>query len=501
MSTRIKVTVFTVTCLFCILTSVLFGISYSKGSFYTKMASGQQIADTKIRPLRGDIYDKNMISFTSTQKEKYVFTKDGLEAFNENHNQNGYVFEALSRYGKAEYARHLIGYLNDDYTGASGLEKIFNDELTCNKSLTIKHINTAAGSPAYTRNYKLVNNNYISDSNLKLTLDYKIQKTVEAVMDKYIEKGGVVILDAESFDVLAMASRPNFDRKEIENQLDSDSTAFINRCTSSYDAGSIFKVITAAAALKNPDYTHDHQFVCTGGITHNDLNFACNANHGILNFKSAFAKSCNCAFYSIGMHVGGGEICDLAKSFGIGTPVTNLKSIESHGNLPLRTIYSANESINISIGQGEILVTPLQAANIACIIANRGIAKDINIADSIVDKKGAVVKNLRSNNTHRVLDTKTADAVAEMMREAVLEGTAKEAQNGIFAIAGKTGTAQTGWYNDDTDSLNVHGWFIGFFPYDNPKYAMAVFCEDGKSGALSAIPPFKEIALQLMNDL
>ncbi len=501
MSTRIKFTVFAISSFFCILTSILFGISYSKGSFYTEMASSQQITDTKIHPLRGDIYDKNMIPFTNRHKEKYIFTKDGLEPLSDETTQKGYVFETLSRYSKNQYARHLIGYLNEDYTGASGLEEMFDRELTSDKSLIIKHINTASGSPAYTKNYKLINDNYISDSNLKLTLDYKIQKAVEESMDKHIEKGGVVVLDADTFDVLALSSRPNFELGDIKGQLLGDSTAFLNRTTSAYDAGSIFKIITSTCALNNADYTKDHQFFCSGSILSDGLTFACTSNHGTLNFKSAFAKSCNCAFYSIGMHVGGGEIISWAKKFGLGSPVTNIEKLESSGNITSRRIYSQNESINISIGQGETLITPLQAANMACIIANRGIARDINIADSIVDKKGAVIKNLRGNNTSKVLDYETAEFIAEMMREAVLEGTAQTAQNGIFAIAGKTGTAQTGWYNDETNTLNVHGWFIGFFPYDNPKYAMAVFCEDGKSGANSAIPPFKEIALKIMTEL
>ena len=499
MSTRIKITIFAISCTFCVLTAVLFITSYAKGTFYAQKASGQHIAETKIRPVRGNIYDRNMISFTNTRTQKYVFNENGLCEYYNGEMQNGYVFEALARYAKNGYARHLIGYLNDDYSGASGLELLFDNELKTNQSLTLIHNNTASGMPSYTQNYNIANNHYLSDSNLKLTLDYKVQKCAEDVMDKYIKKGAVVILDVKTFDVLAMASRPNFEQQDIKGQLRRNGGEFLNRSVSNFDAGSIFKIVTSATALENPDYTKEHQFTCNGSISRGDLTFACTANHGILNFKNAFAKSCNCAFYSIGMHLGSNAILSYARKFGLGKAVSNLEALENSGNLPARDIYSVNSAINLSIGQGEMLITPLQGANIAGIIANRGTALKINIADSIVNKHGAVLKNLRNYGTQKVIDTPTADFIAQMMREAVLEGTAQSAQNGIFGIAGKTGTAQTGWYNTQTQSLNVHGWFIGFFPYDNPIYAMAVFCEDGKSGATSAIPPFKEIAINLMN--
>ena len=499
MSTRIKITIFTISCIFCILTAILFKASYTKGAFYAQRASGQHITETKLHPVRGNIYDRNMISFTNTQTQQYVFNQSGLKEYYNGENQNGYIFEALARYRKNGYARHLIGYLNDDYSGASGLEKLFDKELKTDKYLNLVHNNTASGAPSYTQNYNIVNNHYLPNSNLKLTLDYKVQKCAEDAMDKYIQKGGVVILDAKSFDVLAMASRPNFEQRGIKGQLNDNAGEFLNRSISSYDAGSIFKIITSASALKNTDYTNEHQFVCNGSIQSGNLTFNCTANHGILNFKTAFAKSCNCAFYSIGMHIGSNAILNTAKNFGLGSKVSNIEALETMGNLPNENIYSVNAAINLSIGQGEMLITPLQAAKVAAIIANRGVAYDVNIADSIVNKDGAVLKDLRKYGSQNVLDAQTADFIAQMMREAVLEGTAQSAQNGIFGIAGKTGTAQTGWYNIDTQSLNVHGWFIGFFPYDNPKYAMAVFCEDGKSGATSAIPPFKEIALNLMN--
>ena len=192
-------------------------------------------------------------------------------------------------------------------------------------------------------------------------------------------------------------------------------------------------------------------------------------------------------------------IIDEAKKFSLGDTLLNCDLDESPGYLPSGREFSLRDAANTGIGQGEILITPLQAANMACIIASGGTAKNINIADSIVRTDGAQIKNLRSGGEKgekTVINRRTAYAIGKMMREAVLEGTAQAAQNGVVAIAGKTGTAETGWNRDGTPM--VHGWFCGFFPYDNPRYAMAVFAEDGKSGSAACIPAFRHIALDVM---
>lgn len=482
-----------------ILCAVLLNISTVKNVFYTQKAVSQRASGIDIRPCRGDIYDKNMIPFTNTHSNKFILNSNGISLYDgKSDKNNAYVFEMPSRYADTSVMHHILGYLNADYSGASGIEKIFNKELSTNKKIRLELINTAAGNPTYNGMYKIKNADYMSDSNIKLTVDRRIQNIVEKNMDKYIKSGAVVVLDVSSFDILASASRPDFDVNNIKSAVLSLNSPLVNRAFSAYNAGSIFKIITACGAIENGIYNLNSEFDCLGKISCGGKDFLCNGTHGNINLKTGFAKSCNSVFYNVGLKCGGKILCDTAQKFMLGSTVTNIPQFEARGNVPVRGVYTDMESVNLSIGQGELLITPVQAANIACIIANRGVWKSINLADSIVDKKGAVIKNLRKNNEGRAIPVSCADAVADMMREAVLEGTAQSAQNGIIAIAGKTGTAQTGWYNDTTDELNVHGWFIGYFPYENPKYAMAVLCEDGQSGAASCIPAFKDIALEIM---
>ena len=120
----------------------------------------------------------------------------------------------------------------------------------------------------------------------------------------------------------------------------------------------------------------------------------------------------------------------------------------------------------------------------------------MNLADSVVDKYGAVLKNLRNNDEERVIDEKTALKIKEMMEKTVTDGTATGAKSHTIAICGKTGSAETGWIKNG--QTLVHGWFCGFFPKDNPKYAMAVFCENGQSGAQSCVPLFLSLAEKIM---
>ena len=311
-----------------------------------------------------------------------------------------------------------------------------------------------------------------------------------------MKRGAVVIVDTDTFDVAAMVSRPNFDQTDVEKSFGAEGSPLMNKALCAYNAGSIFKTITAAAMLEN-NMDKNLVFECTGVYNADGKDFLCNKTdgHGKLDFKNAYAKSCNCFFYNGGVLATGEELVQTAEKFGLGKKHLNCDIAESNGILPYRESYSLRECANLSIGQGEILVTPLQAANMMAIVANGGIGKKINLADSITDKRGAVIQNLRAEGSERIISPETAYVLGDMMREAVLEGTAQSVQNGVVAIAGKTGTAQTGWV--ENGEIMTHGWFCGFFPYDNPKYAMAVFAENGKSGSEACIPLFRRIVLEI----
>ena len=197
----------------------------------------------------------------------------------------------------------------------------------------------------------------------------------------------------------------------------------------------------------------------------------------------------------MGLDVGADAILSTAKKFGIGTPVITDGDFlgETPGNVP--DVKEITDTVNYSIGQGEILITPVQAANMVCIIANGGVAGDVNIISQTSDATGKITLPIPDTQEVRI-SKKTSEYVKNCMISAVKDGTGKLLSQSEAKIAGKTGTAETGW--EVGGRTLVHGWFCGFFPYDNPQYAMAVLVEDGGSGAASAAPVFGEIAEEIM---
>ena len=461
----------------------VFNISMIKHKDLSTLASNQRKSTQAVVSYRGCIYDKNMIALAKETLNSYA------DSF-------GNTIISGSRYSNTSLCRHTVGYTFADGSGAYGLEKLFDSELKSDASLKVTHITDPFGKPLKKEPVAKENASYIPERNLKTTLDYKIQKIAEEAADKYLPRGAIVIINTQNFDVLAMVSRPNFDQNNIKSSLKAEGSPLMNKALCSYNAGSIFKTITAAAMLEG-GYKSSDAFECTGVYNAEGKEFLCNSlsGHGVLDFKTGFAKSCNCFFYNGGTNIGGVAISQTAQKFGMGKKLLNCDIGESAGMVPERENYSKRECANLSIGQGEILVTPLQAANMMAIVASGGVAKKINLADAIVDEKGAAVKNLRNEGSERVISKENAAFLADMMREVVLEGTGQKVQNGIVAVAGKTGTAQTGWIENNEEM--THGWFCGFFPYDNPRYAMAVLSENGKNGSESCIPAFREIVLKI----
>jgi cell division protein FtsI/penicillin-binding protein 2 len=191
----------------------------------------------------------------------------------------------------------------------------------------------------------------------------------------------------------------------------------------------------------------------------------------------------------------------MADNFGLGryTGLENEGIEESSGILPSYIGNASPAEIgNISIGQGEILISPVQAANMASVIANGGILNNVSLIEAIVNNQGERIRNISTPNWSRAISKETAAALQGMMLLTVQSGTGKWADiGGHGGSAGKTGSAETGWVKDSRNIL--HAWFSGYFPIDCPRYALCVFIEDGKSGSSSAAPIFAEISAQIID--
>ena len=457
----------------------LFNISLIKSPSLAQNAASQRASGENIKDWRGCIYDCNMIPLT----DRYTSPVTAPQ---------GDMINVFARYDENSVAEHLLGYSLSDGSGGAGLERRYDSILKSDTSHSIRYINDATGTPTG-KIYNQKNAAYIPQNNIKLTLDYKIQKIAEETADRMLKSGAIVIMDAKSYQRKARVSRPGFDQNDITASMGSAGSPLVNKALAQYNPGSIFKIITSAAAIES-GIGDDIKIRCQGEMIIDKKKFVCHKDdgHGEMDFSKGFANSCNCYFYTLAQKCGGDAIINTARDFGLGSALCDDVLNDSGGILPIRELYSPRECANIAIGQGEILITPLQATYMTTIIANGGIASNVNLAHSIVDHEGNIVQNLLATGSRIVISPETASKIASMMRLCVTEGTATAANIPHLSIAGKTGTAQTGWMDDGT--AMVHGWFCGFFPYENPKYAMTVFCENGQSGSEACIPIFREIA-------
>lgn len=446
---------------------------------YMSAATNQHLDKTSVKIFRGMIYDKNLIPLTDSRG--YVL----------NH-KNNVKYSITKRYDEKSRAKHITGYVNNENEGVSGIEKMYNELLKTTGSFEICSINNVNDKDVLYLPKTIKKNEFLSNG-IKLTLDYHIQKIAEDIFDKHNIEGAAVVLDVESFDVLGMVSKPDFDQTKIEKHINEGEAELVNKAISGFNAGSIFKIITTAAAIENGIANKDDLFFCPGLRKIDGNIFNCNKKdgHKFLTFEDAFAKSCNVCFYDLGVILKKDKLYDMANKFSLGQKVLDFEG-EDEGSIDMGEFDA--DMANTSIGQGKILITPIQAAKIAAIIATGGYEKNVNIVSGVVDKSGNFMQSLRYDDEKKVISTHTADAIKNMMKNAVDNGTGISAYDENLNICGKTGSAETGWLKDD--KLMVHGWFVGFFPYEKPKYAMSVFLQNGQSGQ-GAAKIFLEIAKEI----
>lgn len=329
---------------------------------------------------------------------------------------------------------------------------------------------------------------------IQLTLNAGIQKIVEENLAD--RKGCVVIMDPNSGEVLAMASRPAFNPSIFVDKTDSSVSGLfsdadaplINRAiSSSYPAGSIFKVIVSAAALETKKINLSTSFLCQGGTLIGKQKFACWSTHGDQSLISAIAHSCNVFFYKTGLLLGAQTVYDYASKFGLSKVTSFDIPYETAGFVPSPLWRKINkfknwydgDTANLSIGQGDVLVTPLQMARMMAVFANKGYLVTPYIVKAV---DGREISSSQRRVDKVGFRESTLDYVRKGLREVVADaGGTGNALSGLpVAVAGKTGTAQA-------PPGVAHAWFVGFFPFKEPKFVICVFLERGAAGHYSAV--------------
>ncbi|MBR2868116.1 MAG: hypothetical protein IKB88_03475 [Clostridia bacterium] len=476
-----------------------------------------------ITELRGTIYDCNMNPLTNGETAYRAIAKPTLKALAaleseldavafssvkqafssgdpamvsvSNRNFQGADIEVVEypvRYDSL--ACHIIGYTDYDGRGVSGIEKAFDTLLSgAKKTVYARVAADAHGKVLVGEKIEVFNNNFPM-SGVILAVDRNVQRIAETALDNSVCRcAAVVVMDVGTGAVRACVSRPDYDRNNIASVLNDADSPLINRAFQPYSVGSVFKPVVAAAALENgigEDYTHN----CTGSVTLNGVTFNCHKKdgHGELDMESAVAVSCNTYFISLAIEVGADEIIETAKRFGFGEQTVFAESMKSRsGNLPEK-VDSMAATANLSFGQGELTATPVQICTMMSVIANGGLSVKPYLVEGQVDENGNAVRKGGYSEQKQIISPSTAEILKRMLVAVVKEGSGVRAASEFVGCAGKTATAQTGRMSGEAEIYNA--WFAGFFPSDNPRYAVVVLRENGGEGAVSCAPVFREIA-------
>ncbi|MCQ2474367.1 MAG: penicillin-binding protein 2 [Clostridia bacterium] len=405
------------------------------------------------------------------------------------------VFSVPERYGIRQPACHIIGYLDSQGRGISGIEKAFDEKLFSARETASVRFRTDARGRIMNGCKAEISGCGIPESGVVLTIDRDIQQAVEDALDRAeIECGCAVVVEVGSGAIRACASRPVFDPMNIAASLSDEDSPLINRAFCAYNTGSVFKSVIASAALENG--IGDFAFDCMGSVDFSGVTFNCHKKdgHSVLDLEQALMYSCNTFFASLGQLVGSDKIVDMAKKFGFGEAGHPAQGITSaSGNLPSADeLDSAAAIANISFGQGALTATPLQICSMTATIAAGGVYYEPFLVSGETDGSGNLTEYRRYSERKQVISEETADFLCAALRKTVTDGSGKKAGSEIVEVSGKTATAQTGRFTEDGEIFNA--WFSGFFPSDAPEYSVTVMIENGGEGASSAAPVFKDIS-------
>lgn len=435
---------------------------------------------------------------TKLIKEKRPFAVDVKNRFDA---QGGIeFFDIKYRYESPYIAQSVIGYLDSSGKGVGGIEKWYDKYLLQSSSELKGVFFSDAGRRAVSGLGMTLEGEYKENkSGVVLTIDKRIQLIVQQSAEKYLESGAILVSDISTGEIKAIASYPDFNPYDISRAVSDDSGALLNRALMPFNAGSSFKIVITAAALEmgiNEGFTYN----CTGHFDAGSNKISCynKRAHGRLNMTEAFAQSCNTYFINLAMECGAERVLDMAMRLGFGSAVRLCDGIVSQaGLLPTKKNLSAKAALaNFSIGQGELLVTPVQMLQLSAIIANGGRYRQPSLVKGFADSDGNLIKSKTDTVQQQIISEDIAGRIKSLMITAVERGTGKLGKPMLAGAGAKTASAETGIIKDGRQILQT--WITGFFPASMPKYAICVLYEDGHTGGQSAAPIFKDIADNLI---
>ena len=362
----------------------------------------------------------------------------------------------------------------------SGLEKAYDDLLTASvDARPVTCFMTAQGRLLTDTSPLVAVEPPGTGQGVRLTLDADPQRACEGLATMYLPRGCIVVMNTATGEVLASVSMPSFDPQNVAASIAANDTSLLNRPLRAFSAGSVFKVVLAAAAYESglDWYTHD----CTGEVEVAGQTYRCALGraHGVVNLRGALEQSCNTYFIELGRLLGAQRIRKMAETLGFGTATQLAPGLQgASGTLPdAAALENPGELATFSFGQGALTVTPLQITAMMNTVANGGVYRTPAFVQGIVDADGTLTGQTRTADTRTVFDAATARVLRSMLASVVSEGIGSEAQPKTGTAGGKTGTAQTGQYDENGEEL-LNYWFSGFYPADDPRYTITVL-QDG----------------------
>jgi penicillin-binding protein 2 len=412
--------------------------------------------------------------------------------------RGSHLFGYAKEISDAQLEKQKLDYQPGDIIGSTGIESKYEQFLRGEKGFEFISQN-AKGQIIGTFDNGKHDIPPVDGLDLHLAIDEDVQAMAESLLaDK---RGAVVAIDPRNGGIIALVSKPDYDLSllsgttppDVWRALNSDEgIPLYNRATlTRYPPGSTFKMLLALTALEKNVIDENWSITCTGAYRYGNKVFKCEHVHGKVAVVEAIHRSCNVFFYQLMLKVGIDEWSAMGKKFGFGSQTKVDITEENSGLMPDRNYYDRIHGkgkwtqgylISLGIGQGEVGVTPLQMANYAAILANKGTYYQPHAVNTIINKQTKEVRRANVEKRTIELSDRTWNLVREGMRRVVMEpgGTGRAAKVPGISVAGKTGTAQ----NPHGKS---HAWFMGFAPFDDPKIAICVMVENvGYGGAFAA---------------
>ena len=393
-----------------------------------------------------------------------------------------------------------LGYRAQDDIGKMGVEEAYDRYLRGQSGVEQVQVNARLF-----RDRVLSRQDPVAGNDLVLTVDIRAQLILDELLADW--KGAAVLLEPGSGDILALVSHPSFDpnrltrpvrRADAEEVFNRPDAPLLNRALAGeYPPGSPFKLVVALAGLDSGIANRGTVYDCPGVFTLGRSAFRCwrPEGHGPLDLQEAIKHSCNVYFYHLGLELGIDRIEAMSRRLGLGEPSGIEIRGESAGLVPGRSwkreqfgrTWYPGDTVNLSIGQGYLLVTPIQMAGMGAAIAGRGTLYRPRLVSAIVSPAGEVFREEEPELRRKIdLPPGAWEEVLTGMTRVVNEeqGTGRLAAHPSVPIAGKTGTIQVG----SPPEYGTHAWFLALAPADRPRLVLVLLLEDAESGGHSAAP-------------